>query len=69
MSSGINNAVRMVTHLANGMKPWQPGKIHISKYELVNDELMGAFNKVVMADCLGILEFQIDKMMRNSPKK
>jgi len=59
----------MENHLGKTFQRWRPGKIQISRLELVHDELISTFNNAILADCLGVLEFQIEKMMRNSPKK
>lgn len=69
MTDALRNIDRMIKHLASEMTPWQPGKIHVTKYEIVHDCIIGAFDKSALSKGLAKLEFQMDKMMRNSPKK
>jgi len=53
-------------YLSNSLHYWQPGKIHVCRYEIQNDELFGVWNMSTLSDSLKVLEFQIDKMTRNS---
>lgn len=69
MNTEIRNPESTVAYLSRSMMHWQPGKIIVSKYELVNDKLIDGFSHKETTEGLARLEFQIDKMMRNSPSK
>jgi len=62
----IRKSERAVVYLSNSLKHWQPGKISVMPGEWLIDELLGAYNKTRACDSLGVLDFQIDKMTRNS---
>ncbi len=62
----IRNNESTTVYLNNSLQHWQPGKLQIGKIEYFNDELIGAWDKTKLSDSLKVLDFQIDKMTRNS---
>ena len=62
----IRKSERPVVYLSNSLHYWEPGKIRVLGSEWYSDDLLGAYDRTKAGDAIRVLEFQIDKMTRNS---
>ena len=62
----IRKSERAVVYLSNPLHYWEPGKISVLPSEWYKDKLLGEYDRTKAGDSLRVLDFQIDKMTRNS---